>query len=141
LGRSKGKLADLVLWSPAFFGVKPDCIIKGGTIIAPRWAIPMRRSRRAMSLPADVRAFGKALHTSSVVFMSKAALKSGLRNKLGVEKDFVAVQNTRGGISRRAWCTTAQPRHHGRSRISGHRRRLDRAPADVLPMAQRYFLF
>ena len=100
----KGKLADLVLWSPAFFGVKPDCIIKAAPSSPRRWAIPMPRSRRRslVHYRPMFGAFGKALTASSVVFVSKAALKAGLRNKLGVEKEFIAVQNTRGGISKKS---------------------------------------
>src|SRR5438067_12422020 len=84
----KGKLADLVLWSPAFFGVKPDCIIKGGTIIA----APMGDPNASIPTPQPVHyremfgAFGKALTASSVIFVSKAALRAGLRAKLGVDK-------------------------------------------------------
>ena len=93
----KGKLADLVLWSPAFFGVKPDCIIKGGTIVAALMGDP----NASIPTPQPVHyrpmfgAFGKALTASSVVFVSKAAMRGGLRNKLGVDKQFVAVDNTR----------------------------------------------
>src|SRR5205809_1564980 len=93
----KGKLADLVLWSPAFFGVKPDCIIKGGSIVAALMGDP----NASIPTPQPVHyrpmfgAFGKALVASSFVFVSKAALKRGLRNKLGVDKQFVAVENTR----------------------------------------------
>src|ERR1051325_8979126 len=93
----KGKLADLVLWSPAFFGVKPDCIIKGGSIVA----APMGDPNASIPTPQPVHyqpmfgAFGKARTTSSVVFTSKAAMRGGLRNKLGVEKEFVAVEGTR----------------------------------------------
>src|SRR5207245_1363464 len=93
----KGKLADLVLWSPAFFGVKPEIIIKGGSIVAAQMGDP----NASIPTPQPVHyrpmfgAFGKALTASSLVFVSKAALKSGLRNKLGVEKQFVAVGHTR----------------------------------------------
>src|SRR6187549_3981794 len=93
----KGKLADLVLWSPAFFGVKPDCIIKGGTIVAALMGDP----NASIPTPQPVHyrpmfgAFGKALTASSVVFVSQAALKGGLRNKLGIEKELVAVEKTR----------------------------------------------
>src|ERR671937_3238020 len=87
-----GKLADLVLWSPAFFGVKPDLVLKGGSIAA----APMGDPNASIPTPQPVHyrpmfgAFGKALTASSVVFVSKVALKGGLRNKLGVEKEFVA---------------------------------------------------
>ena len=93
----KGKLADLVLWSPAFFGVKPDMIIKGGSIVAALMGDP----NASIPTPQPVHyrpmfgAFGKALTASSVVFVSKAALKGGLRNKLGIEKELVAVEKTR----------------------------------------------
>ena len=78
----KGKLADLVLWSPAFFGVKPEIIIKGGTIVA----APMGDPNASIPTPQPVHyrpmfgAFGKALTASSLVFVSKAALEGGLRN-------------------------------------------------------------
>ncbi len=143
----KGKLADLVLWSPAFFGVKPDCIIKGGTIIA----APMGDPNASIPTPQPVHyrpmfgAFGKALTASSVVFVSKAALRGGLRSKLGVEKQFVAVQNTRGGISKKSMV------HNGATpeievdpetyEVNADGELLTCAPAEVLPMAQRYFLF
>src|SRR5437763_4465431 len=93
----KGKLADLVLWAPAFFGVKPDCVIKGGTIIAAQMGDP----NASIPTPQPVHyrpmfgAFGKALTASSLLFVSKAAARSNLRNRLGVEKQFVAVEKTR----------------------------------------------
>src|SRR3984893_14560859 len=143
----KGKLADLVLWSPAFFGVKPDLIIKGGSIVA----APMGDPNASIPTPQPVHyrpmfaAFGKALTASSVVFSSKAAVASGLRNKLGVEKEFVAVENTRGGISKKSMV------HNGATpkiavdpetyEVTADGELLTCAPAEVLPMAQRYFLF
>jgi urease subunit alpha len=143
----KGKLADLVLWSPAFFAVKPDCIIKGGTIIAAQMGDP----NASIPTPQPVHyrymfgAFGKALAASSLVFVSKSALKRGLRDKLGVEKQLVAVENTRGGISKKSML------HNGATPkievdpetydVTADGELLTCAPADVLPMAQRYFLF
>src|SRR3977135_2409185 len=143
----KGKLADLVQWSPAFFGVKPDIIIKGGSIVAALMGDP----NASIPTPQPVHyrpmfgAFGKALTASSLVFVSKAALKGGLRNKLGVEKEFVAVQNTRGGISKTRLV------HNGATpdiavdpetyEVTADGELLTCAPAEVLPMAQRYFLF
>src|SRR5499433_2730902 len=82
----KGKLADLVLWSPAFFGVKPDCIIKGGSIVA----APMGDPNASIPTPQPVHyrpmfaAFGKSLTASSVIFTSKAALEEDLGSKLGI---------------------------------------------------------
>src|SRR5437588_7362571 len=143
----KGKLADLVLWSPAFFGVKPDCIIKGGTIIAAAMGDP----NASIPTPQPVHyremfgAFGKALCASSLVIVSKAALRRGLRSRLGVEKEFVAVENTRGGISKKSMV------HNGATpeievdpetyEVTADGQLLTCAPAEVLPMAQRYFLF
>src|SRR6195256_6094282 len=143
----KGKLADLVLWSPAFFGVKPDCVIKGGSIVA----APMGDPNASIPTPQPVHyrpmwgAFGRSLTASSVVFSSRAALKGGLRNKLGVDKQFLAVENTRGGISKKSMV------HNGATpkievdaetyEVTADGELLTCAPAEVLPMAQRYFLF
>jgi urease subunit alpha len=143
----KGKLADLVLWSPAFFGVKPDCIIKCGTIVA----APMGDPNASIPTPQPVHyrpmfgAYGKALTATSVVFVSKAAARSKLRERLGTEKEFVAVENTRGGISKKSMI------HNGATpkieidaetyEVRADGELLTCAPAEVLPMAQRYFLF
>src|SRR6187402_3406597 len=100
----KGKLADLVLWSPAFFGVKPECIIKGGSIVA----APMGDPNASIPTPQPVHyqpmfgAFGRAVTQSSVVFTSGAAVASGLKRKLGIEKELYAVKNTRDGISKKS---------------------------------------
>ena len=90
-------------------------------------------------------AFGKALAASSVVFVSKAALKRGLRAKLGVEKEFVAVENTRGGISKKSMVhndatpdLSVDPETY---EVRADGELLTCEPAEVLPMAQRYFLF
>ena len=143
----KGKLADLVLWSPAFFGVKPDCIIKGGTIVAAAMGDP----NASIPTPQPVHyrpmfgAFGKSLTASSVVFVSQAALEGGLRKALGVEKQFVAVENTRGGISKRSMIhNSATPQIEvdpETYEVRADGELLTCAPAEVLPMAQRYFLF
>src|ERR1700738_1145654 len=143
----KGKLADLVLWSPAFFGVKPDCIIKGGSIIAAQMGDP----NASIPTPQPVHyrlmfgAFGKALTASSVVFVSQAAVKAGLRGKLGVEKEFVGVHNTRDGISKRSMVHNSATPHievdPETYEVRADGELLTCAPAEVLPMAQRYFLF
>jgi urease subunit alpha len=143
----KGKLADLVLWAPAFFGVKPELVIKGGSIIA----APMGDPNASIPTPQPVHyrpmfaAFGRAQSASAVVFVSKAAAESALRGKLGVDKAFVAVENTRGGISKKSMV------HNGATpaivvdpetyEVRADGELLTCAPADVLPMAQRYFLF
>src|SRR6195256_6469241 len=142
----KGKLADLVLWTPAFFGVKPDMVIKAGTIVAAQMGDP----NASIPTPQPVHyrpmfgAFGKALTASSLVFVSKAALKSGLRNKLGVDKQFVAVEHTRD-ISKKSMVhngatpnITVDPETY---EVTADGELLTCAPAEVLPMAQRYFLF
>src|SRR5471030_3307780 len=143
----KGKLADLVLWSPAFFGVKPDCIIKGGSIVA----APMGDPNASIPTPQPVHyqpmfaAFGKSLTASSVVFSSKAAVSSGLAKKLGIEKKLYAVQNTRGGISKKSMIHNgATPRIEvdpETYEVRADGELLTCAPSEVLPMAQRYFMF
>jgi urease subunit alpha len=143
----KGKLADLVLWSPAFFGVKPECIIKGGTIVA----APMGDPNASIPTPQPVHyrpmfgAFGGARTASSVVFTSKAAVSSGLRKKLGIQKELVAVQNTRGKISKKSMIhNDATPEIEvdpETYEVRADGELLTCAPAEVLPMAQRYFLF
>src|SRR5271170_2855249 len=143
----KGKLADLVLWSPAFFGVKPECIIKGGSIVA----APMGDPNASIPTPQPVHyrpmfgAFGRARTASSVVFSSKAAVKAGLGKKLGIQKTLVAVQNTRGKISKKSMIHNdatpdieVDPETY---EVRADGELLTCAPAEVLPMAQRYFLF
>jgi urease subunit alpha len=99
-----GKLADIVLWEPAFFGVKPAMVIKGGMIAA----VPMGDPNASIPTPQPVHyrpmfaAFGKALHTTALTFVSKASLERGLAHELGVEKKLVAVENTRGGITKKS---------------------------------------
>src|SRR5712692_7555405 len=142
----KGKLADLVLWSPAFFGVKPDTIIKGGSIIAAQMGDP----NASIPTPQPVHcrpmfgAYGRALTASSVVFVSKAAARSGLARKLGIQKTFVAVEHTRD-ISKKSMVhngatpnITVDPETY---EVTADGELLTCAPAEVLPMAQRYFLF
>jgi urease subunit alpha len=143
----KGKLADLVLWSPAFFGVKPDCIVKGGTIVA----APMGDPNASIPTPQPVHyrpmfgAFGKAVTASSLVFVSKAAVNGKLADKLGIEKKLVAVENVRGKISKKSMIHNdvtpdieIDPETY---EVRADGELLTCAPADVLPMAQRYFLF
>jgi urease subunit alpha len=89
-------------------------------------------------------AFGKALTASSLVFVSKAALRGGLRNKLGVEKQFVAVEHTRDIGKKNMVHNGATPKIEvdpETYEVTADGELLTCAPADVLPMAQRYFLF
>ena len=142
----KGKLADLVIWSPAFFGVKPDMIIKGGSIVAAQMGDP----NASIPTPQPVHyrpmfgAFGKARTASSLVFVSKAAARSGLRNKLGVDKQFVAVENTRKIDKKSMIHNDARPNIEvdpETYEVRADGELLTCAPAETLPMAQRYFLF
>jgi urease subunit alpha len=142
----KGKLADLVLWAPAFFGVKPEIVIKGGSIVAAQMGDP----NASIPTPQPVHyrpmfgAYGKALTASSLVFVSKAAARSSLRNKLGVDKQFVAVQNTRKIGKKNMIHNSATPQidvDPETYEVRADGELLTCAPADVLPMAQRYFLF
>ncbi|HEX4411874.1 MAG TPA: urease subunit alpha [Xanthobacteraceae bacterium] len=143
----KGKLADLVLWAPAFFGVKPECIIKGGSIVA----APMGDPNASIPTPQPVHyrlmfgAYGRARTASSVVFASNAAVKSGLGKKLGIQKELFAVANTRGKISKKSMIhNDATPEIEvdpETYEVRADGELLTCAPAEVLPMAQRYFLF
>src|SRR6201991_1706875 len=99
-----GKRADLVLWTPAFFGVKPDLVLLGGSIAA----APMGDPNASIPTPQPVHyrpmfaAFGKSVTRSAVTFVSQAAVANGLRARLGLSKSLVAVGNTRGGIGKAA---------------------------------------
>jgi urease subunit alpha len=142
----KGKLADLVLWTPAFFTVKPDMIIKGGSIVAAQMGDP----NASIPTPQPVHyrpmfgAFGRACTASSVVFVSKAALKSGLKKKLGIAKELVAVENTRKLSKKDMIHNSATPKidvDPETYEVRADGELLVCEPAKVLPMAQRYFLF
>jgi urease subunit alpha len=142
-----GKLADLVLWSPAFFGVKPDLVIKGGVIAAAAMGDP----NASIPTPQPVHyrpmfgAYGRARTGSSLTFVSGAAVEGGLARKLKVAKRLVAVENTRGGIGKKSMVhngatpkITVDPETYA---VTADGVLLVCEPADKLPMAQRYFLF
>jgi urease subunit alpha len=142
----KGKLADLVLWSPPFFGVKPDMVIKGGSIVAAQMGDP----NASIPTPQPVHyrpmfgAFGRARTASSVVFASKAAVAAGLGRKLGIQKELVAVQKTRKLAKKDMVHNDATPKIEVDAEtyeVRADGELLTCAPAEVLPMAQRYFLF
>ena len=141
-----GKLADLVLWKPAFFGAKPSMVIKGGMIVAaamgdPNASIPTPQPVHYRPMFA---AFGGALAKTCLSFVSQTALEAGIKENLGLRKQLVAVRDTR---------------HIGKAemRLNNYQPKIDvdpqtyevRAdgvlltcePATVLPLAQRYFLF
>ncbi|TIV28053.1 MAG: urease subunit alpha, partial [Mesorhizobium sp.] len=142
-----GKRADLVLWNPAFFGVKPEMVLVGGSIAA----APMGDPNASIPTPQPMHyrpmfgAYGKALTNSSVTFVSKAALDAGLRDKLGVDKAMVAVENTRGGIGKHSMVLNDATPHvevdPETYEVRADGELLTCEPATVLPMAQRYFLF
>src|SRR5579863_3939366 len=142
-----GKLADLVLWRPAFFGVKPDLVLKCGSIAA----APMGDPNASIPTPQPVHyrpmfaAFGRNIAANAVTFVSSAAAASDLARRLGLAKPLVAVANTRSGIGKRSMI-----HNHATPKIEvdpeTYEVRADGGlltcePATVLPMAQRYFLY
>jgi urease subunit alpha len=142
-----GKRADLVLWNPAFFGVKPEMVLLGGAIAA----APMGDPNASIPTPQPVHyrpmfaSFGKLLTSSSVTFVSRASLDHGLDKRLGVAKALVAVENTRSGVSKAAMihndampAIEVDPETY---EVRADGELLTCEPAQVLPMAQRYFLF
>ena len=141
-----GKLADLVFWKPAFFGVKPALVVKGGMIAAaamgdPNASIP---TPQPVHYRPQFGAFGRAMHKTSVTFVSQAGLKAGIAGKYGLEKRLVAVRNTRN-IGKRDMIhnsgtpkITVDPETY---EVRADGVLLTCEPAKVLPMAQRYFLF
>ncbi len=142
-----GKRADLVIWNPAFFGVKPDMILMGGMIAA----APMGDPNASIPTPQPVHyrpmfgAYGEARTNTSVTFVSQAALDAGLGNRLGVAKQLVAVKNTRGGISKKSMIHNDLTPHvevdPETYEVRADGELLTCEPATKLPMAQRYFLF
>jgi urease subunit alpha len=140
-----GKLADLVLWKPAFFGVKPSLILKGGMIAAAAMGDP----NASIPTPQPVHyrpmfgAFGKAL-ASSVTFVSQAALKNPAVRKLELGKPLVAVKNTRKIGKRDMKQNDALPKIEVDPEtyvVRADGELLACEPAAELPLAQRYFLF
>jgi urease subunit alpha len=142
-----GKLGDLVLWSPAFFGVKPDLVIKGGSIAC----APMGDPNASIPTPQPVHyrpmfgAFGRAMAESCISFVSAAALDAGVAHALKLQRRLVAVSNTRGGIGKHSMihnnATPAIEVDPETYEVRADGVLLTCEPATVLPMAQRYFLF
>ncbi len=142
-----GKRADLVLWNPAFFGIKPDMVLLGGSIVA----APMGDPNASIPTPQPVHyrymfgGFGKNISNSSVTFVSKAAAEAGLRQSLGVDKQLIGVANTRSGISKASMIHNDATPHvevdPETYEVRADGELLTCEPATVLPMAQRYFLF
>jgi urease subunit alpha len=142
-----GKIADLVMWTPAFFGVKPDMVLKGGTIAMALMGDP----NASIPTPQPVHyrpmfgSYGRSRLVSAVTFVSGASLQSDIAGRFGLSRELVAVRNCRGGISKRSMVhngtlpkievdpETYEVRADGVLLVC--------EPAKVLPMAQRYFMF
>jgi urease subunit alpha len=142
-----GKLADLVLWTPAFFGVKPDLVIKAGMIAV----APMGDPNASIPTPQPVHyrpmfaQFGRAMQASCITFVSQAALDDGIGARLGLQRSLSAVRNTRCGIGKRSMLLNdatpnieVDPETY---EVRADGVLLTCEPATLLPMAQRYFLF
>ena len=142
-----GKLADLVLWSPAFFGVKPDYVLKCGTIAM----APMGDPNASIPTPQPIHyrpmfgSYGRANTLSAVTFVSGASIGAGIAERYGLARKLLPVVNTRGGISKKDMVLNSHlPRIEVDSEtyeVRADGELLVCEPATVLPMAQRYFLF
>jgi urease subunit alpha len=142
-----GKMADLVLWTPAFFGVKPDMIVKGGAIAMSLMGDP----NASIPTPQPVHyrpmfgAFGAARRATALTFVSQAAMEEDVAGRIGLTRPLAAVRNCRGGISKRSMLhNDALPRIEvdpETYEVRADGVLLVCEPAKVLPMAQRYFLF
>jgi urease subunit alpha len=141
-----GKLADIVLWRPAFFGAKASLIIKGGMIAS----APMGDPNASIPTPQPVHSrpmfgsFGRAAGNTSLAFVSRAAMETDLGQKLGLMKPLVAVRNTRAIRKRDLIHNDYQPHIEVDSQtyeVRADGQLLTCEPASVLPLAQRYFLF
>ena len=141
-----GKLADLCLWKPAFFGVKPETVLKGGMIA---WA-QMGDANASIPTPQPVHmrpmfgSFGAAMHATSLTFISQAALKAGIPAQLNLHKQAVPVSNIRQLTKKDMKLNDATPHMEvdpETYEVRADGELLTCEPATVLPMAQRYFLF
>ena len=141
-----GKRADLVLWNPAFFGVKPEMVLMAGTIVVaqmgdPNASIPTPQPVYSRAMFA---AYGRSLEHSSITFVSGAAQASGIRGRLGLAKQTVPVKNTRNIGKKDLILNDALPQievHPETYEVRADGVLLTCQPAEVLPMAQRYFMF
>ncbi|WP_108835458.1 urease subunit alpha [Tateyamaria sp. Alg231-49] len=141
-----GKRADLCLWNTAFFGVKPEMVLLGGTIACAQMGDP----NASIPTPQPVYtrpmfgAYGRSVERSAVTFVSAAAQAEGIGASLGLHKDTVAVQNTRQIGKKDLKLNDATPHvevHPETYEVRADGELLTCEPAEVLPMAQRYFLF
>jgi urease subunit alpha len=142
----KGKLADLVLWKPAFFGVKPELVLKGGFIAYanmgdPNASIP---TPQPTFYRPQFAAHGRAKFKTSLTFVSAHALESGALESLRLQKQLAAVRHTRKITKRDLVWNSSLPKIEvdpDTYTVKADGRELRCEPAKVLPMAQRYFLF
>ncbi|WP_340301947.1 urease subunit alpha [Roseobacter sp. HKCCD7870] len=141
-----GKRADLVLWSPAFFGVKPEMVLIGGTIAVAQMGDP----NASIPTPQPVYsrpmwgAYGRSVERGSVSFVSEAAQSRDIKSALGLAKSTLAVRNTRAIGKADMKLNTATPKvevNPETYEVRADGELLICEPAEVLPMAQRYFLF
>jgi urease subunit alpha len=141
-----GKRADLVLWSPAFFGVKPEMVLVGGTIAVAQMGDP----NASIPTPQPVYtrpmwgSYGRSVERGAVLFVSQAAEAAGVGKSLGLAKDVVAVRGTRTIGKRDMVMNSATPKvevNPETYEVRADGELLTCEPASVLPMAQRYFLF
>ena len=141
-----GKRADLVLWNPAFFGVKPEMVLMAGTIVCAQMGDP----NASIPTPQPVYtrpmfgAFGRSVERSTVTFVSQAAEAANIKGSLGLAKDVVAVRNTRNIGKKDLILNDALPHievNPETYEVRADGELLTCQPAEVLPMAQRYFMF
>jgi urease subunit alpha len=143
---ASGKWADLVLWKPAFFGVKPELVLKGGMIAYAQ----MGDANASIPTPQPVfmrpmfAAYGRANTLCSLTFVSQAALDAGVKKRYGLERPVVAVKRCRAIGKKDLPHNDATPDikvDPDTYRVWADGELLTCQPAKVLPMAQRYFLF
>ncbi|WP_210526270.1 urease subunit alpha [Rubellimicrobium arenae] len=142
----EGKRADLVIWSPTFFGVKPEMVLIGGTIVSAQMGDP----NASIPTPQPVYsrpmwgAYGRSVERSAVTFVSAVGHDAGIGRTLGLAKDTVAVRNTRGLSKADLKLNDALPKvevNPETYEVRADGELLTCEPLDRLPMAQRYFLF
>ncbi|NIZ00421.1 urease subunit alpha [Thalassospira lucentensis] len=141
-----GKIADLVVWKPMFFGTKPDMVIKAGMIAAAAMGDP----NASIPTPQPVHyrpmfgAYGNALARSSFSFVSQAGIDAGIAAEFGLSKDLLAVSNTRNIGKKDMKLNDALPKMEvdpETYQVTADGELLTCQPVDTVPMAQRYFLF
>ena len=140
-----GKLADLVLWKPGFFGIRPELVLKGGSIV---WA-QMGDANASIPTPGPVHgrpmfgAFGKALVHNCLTFVSQAAMDADIQSQLGLERTCLAVQDTRSVGKSALKLNSSLPNvsvDPQTYEVFADGELLTCEPAEVLPLAQRYLL-